>query len=255
MSEQQTSGDSMMGQVVHWWPPNGGMMHAVPDVGQTKTTQHRAQVTCQICLQYLEPLTPLPSTQWTSLSESVARIAHATQVDLQGRPYADYHLAPIADAVRFLGIPFAAVAWLHDIVEDTSLTLAHLRAVFPDTVVGSVDSVTRRILHSGITIDAGDLAEHGVHAKVHPAKEPYDALIARAAAHSVGCVVKYADNRWNWLNSGLLAESGFYKLGARLRKRYEGAYEPLALAVDERYGTRVRQEILDRLIEHLDRLA
>lgn len=250
-------GDLMLGQVVHWWPPNGGMTHAVPDVGQTRTTQIPSDVTCSICLSHLDGAlrTFRQAGAHLSLAESVARIAHATQVDLQGRPYADYHLRPIAESVRFLGIPFAAVAWLHDIVEDTTLTLTHLRAVFPDAVVGGVDSVTRRILHNGITIDAGDLAEHGVHAKVHPAKEPYDALIARAAAHSVGCVVKYADNRWNWLNSGLLAESGFYKLGARLRKRYEGAYEPLALAVDERYGTRVRQEILDRLIEHLDRLA
>lgn len=63
-----------------------------------------------------------------ALAEEFARRYHAEQFDLQGRPYADYHLGPVADIALAIaeGLGFdaeqiehtVALAWLHDCGED-----------------------------------------------------------------------------------------------------------------------------------------
>ncbi|EPX61510.1 Guanosine-3',5'-bis(Diphosphate) 3'-pyrophosphohydrolase [Cystobacter fuscus DSM 2262] len=66
------------------------------------------------------------------------------------------------------------VAILHDVIEDTGLTLDQLAAEgFPGYLLEALDSVTRR--------DG----------------ETYEAFIARAAANAIGRRVKYADLRDN----------------------------------------------------------
>jgi (p)ppGpp synthase/HD superfamily hydrolase len=71
---------------------------------------------------------------------------HDTHTDMAGKPYTG-HLRRVAK-------PFAepnrwdtacAVAWLHDIVEDTDCTLADLYELgFPDEIVHAVDAITQR---------------------------------------------------------------------------------------------------------------
>ena len=75
-------------------------------------------------------------------AEKIARAAHAGQVDKAGRPYIE-HPARVAAACSS---PKAkAVAWLHDVVEDTHFTLEGLAdAGMPDDVVAGVDAITRR---------------------------------------------------------------------------------------------------------------
>ncbi len=69
--------------------------------------------------------------------------AHAGQVDKSGAPYATH---PERVAGRLVGDDLAqAVAWLHDVVEDTTVTLDDLSAAgFPLHVVNGVDAMTRR---------------------------------------------------------------------------------------------------------------
>lgn len=68
-----------------------------------------------------------------------------------------------------------AAAWLHDVVEDTDVTLDDLRERgFDERVVTAVDALTRR--------DG----------------EQYFDYIRRAMQHPVGHLVKIADNRSNW---------------------------------------------------------
>ena len=98
---------------------------------------------------------------------AIAEQQHAGQVDKAGRPYIEHPLrvmkAMSNDAER-------VVAILHDVIEDTSLTLNELAAEgFPDYILGALDSVTRR------------------------AGETYEAFVARAAANAIGRRVKYAD--------------------------------------------------------------
>jgi len=76
------------------------------------------------------------------LSVSVATKAHAGQKDRGGHDYIEH---PLRVASTFSDdIPYA-VAVLHDVVEDTAVTLNDLVAQgFPDEVVSAVDALTRR---------------------------------------------------------------------------------------------------------------
>lgn len=73
-------------------------------------------------------------------AEQIARTAHEGQVDKAGEPYIS-HPARVADRVR--GDENAeTVAWLHDVVEDTGVSLDELRQTFPEEVVEAVDAIT-----------------------------------------------------------------------------------------------------------------
>lgn len=79
-----------------------------------------------------------------ALAEATARDAHAGQFRRDGvTPYAVH---PEAVASRVEGDPEAvAVAWLHDVIEDTAVTADGLREQgFPPRVVEAVQTLTKR---------------------------------------------------------------------------------------------------------------
>lgn len=68
--------------------------------------------------------------------------AHKGQVDKAGR---NYYAAHVCDVVRRVhGQDEIAVAWLHDVLEDTDVTEEQLRKTFPTDVVDAVVAITRR---------------------------------------------------------------------------------------------------------------
>jgi hypothetical protein len=72
----------------------------------------------------------------------VAERAHQGQVDKAGAPYIGH---PARVAARLSDDMARAVAWLHDVVEDTDVTLDELSALgFPPEVVCAVDAMTHR---------------------------------------------------------------------------------------------------------------
>jgi GTP diphosphokinase / guanosine-3',5'-bis(diphosphate) 3'-diphosphatase len=72
----------------------------------------------------------------------IAAQAHAGQVDKGGEPYI-FH--PLRLMLRLSGIHVQMAAVLHDIVEDTGITLDDLRSNgFPREVVEAVDALTKR---------------------------------------------------------------------------------------------------------------
>jgi (p)ppGpp synthase/HD superfamily hydrolase len=98
---------------------------------------------------------------------AIAEKQHTGQVDKAGRPYMEHPLrvmkAMSNDAERIVAI-------LHDVIEDTDLTLDQLAAEgFPGYILEALDSVTRRD------------------------DETYEAFVARAARNPIGRRVKYAD--------------------------------------------------------------
>ena len=98
---------------------------------------------------------------------AIAAEAHTGQVDKAGAPYI---LHPIRVMLRVTSIEEQMTAVLHDIVEDTTITLDMLLAEgFPIEVVRAVDALTKR---SG---------------------ETYEAFVARAAMDPIGRSVKLAD--------------------------------------------------------------
>ncbi|MDR1184900.1 MAG: HD domain-containing protein [Coriobacteriales bacterium] len=71
----------------------------------------------------------------------VATEAHAGQTDKGGRPYISH---PLTVAAMVKG-DAVVVALLHDVVEDTAVTLEDLRSAgFSDAVISAVDAITRR---------------------------------------------------------------------------------------------------------------
>lgn len=91
-----------------------------------------------------------PGGRWwmlqSHMAREVAKVAHEGQVDKVGAPYIGHpsriawHIrkALYADAVE-------AVAWLHDVVEDTDVTLDDLREHgFTNEVVEAVDAISKR---------------------------------------------------------------------------------------------------------------
>lgn len=93
--------------------------------------------------------------------------AHRGQRDKSG---AAYVLHPIRLMTRFADTPARAVALLHDVVEDSPLTLDDLRGQgLPEAIVAGVDGMTRR------------------------EGESYDAFIDRAGANPLARRVKLAD--------------------------------------------------------------
>lgn len=78
----------------------------------------------------------------SALAEQLAREAHEGQVDKAGNPYITH---PARVAARVADDEYAAAAaWLHDVVEDTDVTLSDLEARFPTEVTDAVDALTRR---------------------------------------------------------------------------------------------------------------
>lgn len=139
---------------------------------------------------------------------TLAQDAHRGQVDKVGRDYLLGHLTPVAQALRPYGDHAEAAGWLHDVLEDTPVTVADLvHRGFPDAVIDAVLACTRR--------DG----------------ETYPALIARAAAHPLGRLVKLADNWVNLTGLGTLARTD-PATAARLRVKYEQARDVLTHALD-----------------------
>ncbi|MGB3187522.1 MAG: HD domain-containing protein [Ornithinimicrobium sp.] len=77
------------------------------------------------------------------LARQIATQAHREQVDKAGVPYITH---PTRVAARLHGDDAAEiVAWLHDVVEDTTVTLDELAQDFPPFIVAAVDAISRRI--------------------------------------------------------------------------------------------------------------
>jgi (p)ppGpp synthase/HD superfamily hydrolase len=79
------------------------------------------------------------------LAKKVAIQAHADKLDDGGEPYWKH---PEAVAARMTSLEGKMAAWLHDVVEDTPITIEDLRRMgFPSLVLDAVYAVTRQIRH------------------------------------------------------------------------------------------------------------
>lgn len=82
---------------------------------------------------------------WIELAKKVATAAHENQTRRNGEPYIT-HPARIVGRVEDRLKP---IAWLHDVVENTNITIANLRSIgFPDYVLDAVDLLTHRKIDS-----------------------------------------------------------------------------------------------------------
>lgn len=76
-------------------------------------------------------------------ARALAVDAHRGQVDKAGLPYIE-HPTRVVGHLEDPTAEEATVAWLHDVVEDTSVTLEDIEAAFGSRVAGAVDAITCR---------------------------------------------------------------------------------------------------------------
>lgn len=82
-----------------------------------------------------------PKADLVSRAQALARRAHAGQRDKSGKPYVDH---PARVAARVVNNPeAAAVAWLHDVLEDTEISSEDIAASFPANIVAAVVALTK----------------------------------------------------------------------------------------------------------------
>ena len=74
-------------------------------------------------------------------AKALATTAHEGQTDKAGLPYITH---PERVASRLESSELQVIGWLHDTVEDTSLTLAEIRAQFGPETAEAVDAISRR---------------------------------------------------------------------------------------------------------------
>lgn len=130
-------------------------------------------------------------------ASGLAETAHAEQVDKAGRPYTE-HVFAVRDLLAMHGEYAQMAGVLHDVVEDTPVTIGDLRAQgCPEPVVRAVAAVTRL------------------------PGEDYGDCVRRAAADPLGRLVKLADNTHN-SDEGRLAALPADR-AERLRAKYARA--------------------------------
>lgn len=75
------------------------------------------------------------------LALQIAQKAHAGQVDKAGK---DYILHPMTVASYMDTDTEKAIAYLHDVLEDTDVTVDALREIFPNEIVDTLITLTHR---------------------------------------------------------------------------------------------------------------
>jgi (p)ppGpp synthase/HD superfamily hydrolase len=105
------------------------------------------------------------------IAKRIATQAHQGQVDKAGQAYISH---PEFVASQVTGDDAKAVAWLHDVLEDTPITIADLRAEgLSETVIEAVAILTKQ------------------------ENESYETYLRRVAANPIAKAVKLADLKHN----------------------------------------------------------
>ena len=125
-----------------------------------------------------------------TIAKRIAERAHIEQVDKAGQPYISH---PEFVANNVAGDEAKAVAWLHDVIEDTLVTFDDLRAEgLTEQIIEAVDALTKRN------------------------SESYKTYLERVAANPLAKTVKLADLKHNMDTSRLTTVDD--KTIARLEK-------------------------------------
>ena len=151
------------------------------------------------------PTFPPMSTIETALT--IAATAHAGQADRNGLPYI---LHPLRVMERVETIPEKVVAILHDVVEDTAVTLADLRqAGFEEGVLAAVERLT------------------------HAHDQPYHEYVIGCAGNQLARAVKLADLFDNSRLPRMLLRADREASDLNRVRRYVLAYQFLTDRLDE----------------------
>ena len=118
-------------------------MYTIDEAREERDIQAQYEELIEAC-RSLKPLDPDEEANIFRAFQ-IAKKAHAGTRRKSGEPYIFHPLAVALIAVKEVGLgPIAVIcALLHDVVEDTDITLEELRMVFGDRVARIVDGVTK----------------------------------------------------------------------------------------------------------------
>ena len=139
-------------------------------------------------------------TELTKKAMVIAYNAHHGQVDHGGIPYV-FH--PIHLAEQMTDEYTTCAALLHDVVEDTAVTLAELAAVFPQEVIDAVALLT------------------------HADDVPYLDYVEKIKGNAIARAVKLADLRHNSDRTRLESGGNDEETIRRYENKYRKAFEIL----------------------------
>lgn len=149
-------------------------------------------------------------------ASQVAALAHREQ-EYNGKPYIE-HPARVYHRIWDMGYEdedIFCVAWLHDVVEDTDVTLEDIREQFGDRVADAVDAISRRRYTKSMGFPY--------------TKEPEEQYLARVAANEIASIVKHADMCDNLL---MTRSVGVLEEKAGLWRKYINAIRVLSDEVE-----------------------
>lgn len=87
----------------------------------------------------------LPTSDLLGKAITLAILAHYGQLDKAGQPYI---LHPIRVMMSLFTVEEKIVGILHDVAEDTNVTLDDLSRIFPTNIIVAVDALTHRLNES-----------------------------------------------------------------------------------------------------------
>lgn len=157
------------------------------------------------------------------LAGQVAGLAHRGQL-YNNKLYIE-HPARVYHRIWDMGYEdedIFCVAWLHDVVEDTDVTLEEIREQFGDRVADAVDAISRRkYIRPGKGVAHDPVIE----------KESEEEYLARVAANEIASIVKHADMCDNLLMTRAV---GVVPQKRKLWKKYANAVQVISTANDHK---------------------
>ncbi len=103
------------------------------------------------------------------------------------------------------------VAFLHDVVEDSSINFADLRGIFDSTVVDAVNAITKRPHQGGLWVDGAGKWDFN---------ETYKEYIIRCAQKPIAARVKVIDIRDNMNDDPNIGMQKRYQEGLGILREY-----------------------------------
>jgi len=152
----------------------------------------------------------------------VAEKAHGEQSRISGEPYFQHVLA-VADILAGIRMDYetVAAAILHDVVEDTDISLDELRKQFGESIACMVDGVTKmQVIQTYKGIDEGGKAERKERAQAETVRKMLLAMVEDVRV----VLIKLADRTHNMRTLGVMPE---YKQ-KRIAHETLDIYAPLA---------------------------
>ena len=135
-------------------------------------------------------------TPLTKRAAEIAYNAHMGQRDKAGMPYI-FHPYHVAEQMKDEAT--ACVALLHDVAEDTAVTLDDLAKEFPPEIIGALRLLT------------------------HDPKDDYMDYVAKIKKNPIARAVKIEDLKHNSDISRMSEDSPLYERALALRKKYAAA--------------------------------